>query len=173
MIRQNSKHTLLTIFLCFYLVGCSSSPTQVGQAVPEESAYGEETLDMRNCDSNDEMVTTLADQAPVKQQISISEQATVIETGSAIDIPNKVHDELKLQVKNEYQPIFEEAVANAKKVELTIPGHKIYMYKIYWNHRIYRSTISFTINNQACTAPYVYTLETPILDSYTVMACTA
>ena len=87
MNRQKAILATLTILLYACLAGCSRSPVDVEQAVPEEMAFASETLDIRNCDSNDDMRTTLADQAPVKQEISIAEQATVVETGSAIDIP--------------------------------------------------------------------------------------
>ncbi|HLA98747.1 MAG TPA: hypothetical protein VJL34_09850 [Anaerolineales bacterium] len=152
---------------------CSRPSIQVYQAAPIEQAVREETLDMRNCDSNDDMVTTLAAQAPARQHISISELATAVETGSVIDIPNEVYNELRLQIESAHRTVFEKAVASAEKVDFTIPGHKIHMYKIHWIQQIYRSTISFAINDQACTASYVYTLEIPKLDSYTVMACTA
>ena len=173
MNRQKAILATLTILLYACLAGCSRSPVDVEQAVPEEMAFASETLDIRNCDSNDDMRTTLADQAPVKQQVSIAEQATVVETGSAIDISPEILDELRLQVESAYQPLFEEAVTSAEKVEFTIPGHMIHMYKIHWIRRIYRSTISFSINDQSCAASYVYTLESPDLDSHTVMACTA
>jgi hypothetical protein len=164
---------LLTILLYTCLVGCNNSSIQVQQAAPEEVAYGTETLDMRNCDSNDDLLTTLASEAPVRQEISISEQATVVETGSVIDIPNEVQNELRSQVESVYQPIYEEAAAGTEMVNLTVPGHMIHMYKIHWIRRIYQSTISFSMNEQTCTASYVYTLETPDLDSTTIMACTA
>ena len=160
------------------LSSCSQPPipvaqVDVAQEAPIEQELQGETLDVRNCLSNDTMLTTLAAQAPVRQQISIPKQATVVETGSAIDIPNEILDELKLQVQSEFQPIFEEAVANAENVELVVPGLKIHMYRIRWIQRIYQSMISFSINDQACTASYVYTLDTPELIDYTVSACTA
>ena len=173
MARQKSLLTLIIFSLYACLVGCSNSRIQVEQAVPEELAHDTETLDMRNCDSNDDMVTTLAAQAPVRQEIYISEQATVVETGLEIDVPTITLEELRLQVESVYQPVFEEAVANAEKVKFTIPGHMIHMYKVHWIQQIYQSTVSFSINGQTCTASYVYKLEIPDLDSTTVMACTA
>jgi hypothetical protein len=165
--------TLIIFILSVCLVGCGDSPIQVDMADPEKLGIGSETLDIRNCDSNDVMVTTMATHAPVRQHISISEQATLVKTGSAIDIPPDILDELRLQVETMYQPEYEEAADSAEKVEFTIPGHEIYMYKIQWIQQIYGSTISFSINRQLCTASYVYTLETPDLDSLTTMSCTA
>lgn len=173
MTLLNKVLILLTSYLCVALVGCSTSHAQVERTRPVEVAYGTETLDIRNCDSNEDMITTLASHAPVRQHISISEEATVVETASAIDIPAKILDDLRSQVEREFQPIFEEAVANAEGVEFTIPGHKIHMYQIHWIQQTYRATISFSMDDQTCSASYVYTLETPVLDSFTVMACTA
>ncbi|NIW10815.1 MAG: hypothetical protein GWN33_09785, partial [Gammaproteobacteria bacterium] len=82
---MNNKRTiwivLIVLFnLSFAFSGCASPAVQVVKAQPEEAQIGAETLDMRNCDSLDELVTTLADEAPVRKQISIPEQATVDET---------------------------------------------------------------------------------------------
>lgn len=78
---------LLIMWLCVCLSGCSSLPVQVERAVPEELVYNTETLDLRNCDSNVDMVTTLGTRAPIKQQISMAAQATMVETASTIDTP--------------------------------------------------------------------------------------
>lgn len=48
------------------------------------------------------MVTMLVSHAPVREQISISEQATLVKTGSALDIPPDMRDELRLQVEAVY-----------------------------------------------------------------------
>lgn len=156
---------------------CSQPPipgTQVDIALesPIEQELMPESLDIKNCLSSDNMVTTLAAQAPVRQQLSISKQATVVETGSTIDIPDEIYDELKLQVQSEFQPVFEEAVSTTENVELVIPGLKIHMYRLHWIERVYQSTISFSMNDQACNASYVYTLDIPHLDGYTLTACT-
>lgn len=165
--------TLFIFVLSAFLVGCNDSPILVQWGDPEEIDVGSETLDIRNCDSNDDMVTTLASHAPVREQIFISEQATLVKTGSALDIPPDMRDELRLQVEAVYQTEFDEAAASAEMVEFTIPGHKIHMYKIMWIQQNYSSMISFSIDNQPCMASYIYTVETPDLDSLTTMACTA
>lgn len=170
---MNKFSPLIVLFLSIYLVGCGNAPIIVERADPEVVEAGSETLDIRNCDSIDDMITTLESHAPVKQHISISETATSEKTGSAIDIPSDLIDELILQVESVYQGEFEEALANAEQVEFTIPGDKIHMYKIRWIQQIYSATISASINGQPSTASYVYTLETPDLDSLTTMSCTA
>jgi len=159
------------------LISCSQPPIPVAQVdiaqeAPIEQELPPESLDIKNCLSSDDMVTTLAAQAPVRQQISISKQATVVATGSAIDIPDEIYDELISQVQSEFQPIFQEAGANAENVELVIPGLKIHMYRLHWIERVYQSTISFSINDQSCTASYVYTLDIPHLDGYIMTVCT-
>lgn len=168
----------LILGISLLLSSCSQSPihdaqVQVAQEAPVIKELLGESLDIRNCQSNEDMVTSLAAKAPVRQEISISRQATVVETGSTIDISDEIHNELKWQVQNKFQPIFEEAVANAENVELIIPGLTIHVYRIQWIQRVYRSTISFSINEQACTASYVYTLDTPDLLDYTMSVCTA
>jgi hypothetical protein len=148
------------------------SQFDIALEAPIEQELMPEELNIKNCLSSDDMVTTLAAQAAVRQQISISEQATIVETGSAIDVPDEIYAELKSQVESEFQPIFEEAIANAKNVELVIPGLKIHMYRLHWIERVYQSTISFSMNDQSCTASYVYTLDIPHIDGYTTTACT-
>ena len=90
-----------------------------------------------------------------------------------IDIPPEVIDDLKLTVENAYRVEFEAVVSEAEQVEFTIPGDKIHMYKIFWIQRIYRSTISFSINREPCSVPYEYSIVLPKLDSITTMSCTA
>lgn len=169
------KKILALILFVFsaVLVGCGELAIQVEIVNPEELRIGTETLDIRNCDSNEDMVTSLGSQAPVKQHITISEQATLEKTGLYIDIPVEMLDELKLQVESMYQAEFDEALGSAEQVIFTIPAHKIHMYKIHWIQQHYQSTISFSIDRKPCTASYEYTLEVPELDSLTTMSCTA
>lgn len=175
---MNNKSTvwtaLIVLFsLSFAFSGCDSPSVQVVKAQPEEAQIGAETLDMRNCDSLDELVTTLADEAPVREQISIPEQATVNETGTVIDIPSPMVTVIEEQIEQEYAPAYKTAVEQAEQEVLTIPGHMIHMYKILWMQKTYQSTLSLSIDNKPCTAFYTYTLEYPMVDSSTKMACTA
>jgi len=170
--RQDTILIMLSAALCTLLVGCSSS-VQVSQVGPEERSLGSEILDMRNCDSNDAMITTLASEAPVRQQITLSGEAFSNKTGEAIDLPADEKTKLISQIESAYQQEYERALEHAGQVEFTIPGHKIHMYAIKWTQRIFRSTVFISMEGQACTASYTYALEIPELDSYTVMACTA
>jgi len=174
---RRTIYIALILGISMLLISCSQPPIPVAQVdiaqeAPIEQELPPESLDIKNCLSSDDMVTTLAAQAPVRQQISISKQATVVATGSAIDIPDEIYDELISQVQSEFQPIFQEAGANAENVELVIPGLKIHMYRLHWIERVYQSTISFSINDQSCTASYVYTLDIPHLDGYIMTVCT-
>ena len=163
----------MLIILSVGLAGCGEHPIQVAVADAEESQVGTETLDIRNCDTTEEKVTTLATEAPIKHQIQISDQATLEETGTPIEIPPERLDELTIQVTNAYQVNYDEAQREAEQVAFTIPAEKIYMYKIHWIRQTYRSTISFSIDRQPCTVDYEYSLEIPELDSITTMSCTA
>jgi hypothetical protein len=168
------KNLSFVIFvLSMSLVGCGNSPIQIEKADPEKAIIDSETLDIRNCDSNDDMVTTMAIYAPVRMQISISEPAKLIKTGSVVDIPSDMLEDIKLQVGTLYQPILEEAESSVGNIELTIPRNKIHMYQIKWVQQNYNSTVSFSINGWPCTANYLYTLEIPELDSFIEMSCTA
>jgi hypothetical protein len=173
-LRVMNRIIALSIFMMsLCLVGCRNAGIQIAIAEPEETRSGSETLDIRNCDNNDEMVTNLAAHAPVKQDISISETATSEKTGQDFDIPLELLDEIKVQIKTFYQPVLEEALTQTEAVVFTIPGNKIHMYKIQWIQQQYRSEVSLTINGQSCSTSYVYTLDIPKLDSLTTMACTA
>lgn len=119
------------------------------------------------------MVTTLAAHAPVKQDISIAETAIADKKGQMLEIPPETLDEIKAQIETLYQPVLEETVTRTAAVEFTIPGDKIHMYKIHWIQQYFRADVTLSIKGQSCTASYVYKLEIPILDSYTVMSCTA
>ena len=171
MVNRMIALSIFMMSLC--LAGCGKAGIQVAMAEPEEARSGSETLDIRNCDSHDEMVTTLAAYAAVKQDISIAETAIADKTGQALEIPPETLDEIKAQVETLYQPVFEDAHARTAAVEFTIPGFKIHMYKIHWVQQQYRSKVSLTIDGQSCSASYIYSLEIPELDSLTTMSCTA
>ena len=143
--------TLILAVLFISLAGCGESPVNVETADPEEASGGTETLDIRNCDSIEDMNTTLAAQAPVKQTVTIPEQANLEKNGSVVDIPPDVADELKLAVESAYLSEYKAAVSAAEGVKFTIPGDKIHMYKIFWIQRTYHSTISFSIDRKPCT----------------------
>ena len=165
---------LVILLAAALMAACSRSSIQVSRAVPEELALSfAETLDIRYCDSNDDMLTTLASEAPVRQHTSIAEEAISVDTSAAIEIPADTLANLNKQIEGAYQQEYEQAVASSEQVEFNIPGHMIHMYKIKWNQQVFRSIVSFYINNQACTASYTYALEIPELDSANVMACTA
>lgn len=165
--------SIIFISLSLALVGCSSTPVQVTMAQPEEIDKGAEILDMRNCDSNDELVTNLAAEAPVQMHITIAEQCTLDKTGSTIVIPDHLVDYVRAQIEEEYAPVFEETTSNTAAEKFQIPGHMIHMYKIKWLQKTYKSTASFSIDHQSCIAFYTYTLDYPILNNSTSMACTA
>lgn len=169
----NRWFTLSIFIMALCLSGCGNAGIQIAMAEPEEARSGSETLDIRNCDSNDEMVTDLSAHAPVKQEIIISETATAVKTGQALVIPSEMLDEIKVQIEALYQQVLEEAVTRTEAEVFNIPGHKIHMYKIYWVQQHYRSEVSLTIDGQSCKTSYEYVLEIPELDSFTVMSCTA
>ena len=163
----------LIISLWVLLAGCSSQLTRVSKDVPNERNLGFEILDMRNCASEDDMNTTLASEAPVVYRVSVAKYATLNATGEEVEIPGDQHAILEDEVISAFEQEYEEAVANAEQVELAIPAHMIYMYDIRWKEQTYSSTLSFSIEDQNCTADYTYALETPELTGHKVMACTA
>ena len=156
------------------MAACTRLSIQVSRAVSQSDTF----LPRRKgtgplIERNEDMLTTLASEAPVRQRISIAEEATSVGTGTAIEIPADTLANLNVQIEGAYQQEYEQAVASTEQVEFNIPGHMIHMYKIIWNQQVFHSIVSFSIKNQAYTASYTYELEIPELDSATVMACTA
>lgn len=165
--------SLVIFTLSISLVGCGNSSIQIEKANPDKAIINSEIIDIRNCDSNDDMVTTMTSYAPVRLKISISEPAILIKTGSVVDIPSDMLEDLKFSVETMYKPILEEAESSLENIELTVPKNKIHMYQIKWIEQNYHSKVSFSINGRPCTADYFYTLEIPELGSFTEMSCTA
>jgi len=169
------KFIILGLILSLWglLAGCSSQLAQVSKAVPEERHLRSEILDMRNCQSEDEMNTTLASEAPVVYQVTLAKNATSTATGEEVEIPGEQQAILEDELVSAYQQEYEEATANAKQVELVIPAHMIHMYDIKWKEQTYSSSISFSMEGESCMADYTFVLKIPELKSYTTMACTA
>ena len=74
---SRSKLAIVGVTICLWLLlaGCSSQSVQVAQVAPQERALRSKILDMRNCDSNDEMHTTLASEAPVLDRVTVANNA--------------------------------------------------------------------------------------------------
>lgn len=163
----------LIVFLCPLVAGCANQSIQVAATAPVERPLSSETLDLRNCDSNEEMNTSLDSEAPVRLRISIAEEAISVASGETMVIPAKTQAGLKAQIESVYQQEYEQAVARGKQVELTVPGHEILMVKVHWHRKVFSSTASFTIEHEPCTAAYTYELDVPELGEHFGMSCTA
>jgi Na+-transporting NADH:ubiquinone oxidoreductase subunit NqrF len=163
----------LILFLCPLVAGCANQSIQVAAAAPLARPISSETLDLRNCDSNEEMNTSLESEAPVRLRISIAEEAISAASGESIVIPAETQAAVIAQIESVYQPEYEQAVARVEQVQLVVPGHKIHMYDIHWNREVYSSTVSFSIENEPCTAAYTYELDIPELGEHFEMSCTA
>lgn len=88
-------------------------------------------------------------------------------------IPAETQAALKAQIESVYQPEYEQAVARVEQVQLVVPAHKIHMYDIHWNREVYSSTVSFSMEDEPCTAAYTYELDIPELVEFFEMSCTA
>jgi hypothetical protein len=169
--RLNLILVVLTAMMCMLLAGCSSS-AQVSQAAPEEGELTSKILDLRNCDTTEELHTTLGSKAPVSYQITVARLATSTTTGESSVIPDEISAALEADIASAYQPAYEQAVKSAEQVELVVPGTRIRLYEIYWKQQVYRSTVTFKMNDQDFTAGYTYVLVVPELGPFTEMACT-
>jgi hypothetical protein len=163
----------ITFFVLVLSAGCSSQSVQVTQVTPVERHLRSEILDIRNCDSNEDMHTNLASEAPILYQVSLAKNATAASTGAVVEIPSEKQAILETEIVSAYQHEYEGAVAIAEQVELMVPAQMIYMYDIKWKEQVYSATVSFSLGGQACLADYTYSLEIPDLVGRKTMACTA
>ncbi|MGD2156564.1 MAG: hypothetical protein PVG32_06785 [Anaerolineales bacterium] len=159
--------------ICLILVGCNEQRVQVSRAVPAERQLTSETLDIRNCETTEDLHQPLSARLQVTKHISIDEKATLTTTDEKVEVPEEMRAELKTEIERVYQDEFEQAQSGLQQYELFVTANKIHMYKIRWVQREYRSNISFTMDNKPCEASYTYRLDVPEVEGYTEMACTA
>jgi hypothetical protein len=171
--EPKTKLLLLIAVTCLLGTGCANRGIQVATVAPVERALRLETLDLRNCDSKEEMLTTLASEAPVRKNITISGEAASTATGETIIIPAETQASLEAQIESNYQSEYEQALTTAQRERLTIPVNKIHMYKVQWKQKMFSSTVSFLLNDELCQASYTYSLDIPELTGYFEMSCTA
>ena len=166
---------IFILFLCLIFAGCSDETVQVNQAIPvnSESPFGKQSLELRNCEGKEELHRTLASQVEIASTITIAEEATSIATGDTMALSTAMKAPLSDQVKRAYQQAYEAAKDSVEQVDLAVPVGRIRTFTVDWKRQAYSSTISFTVNNEACTAAYTYTLDIPEITSFREMSCTA
>ncbi|MDD2694762.1 MAG: hypothetical protein PHD58_02420 [Anaerolineales bacterium] len=188
MLQKITPGTLI-LYLCLICVGCSGKSAQGIQATPTatqalpvvkmaapvkgESSYSGQTIELRNCEGKDVLHHSLATKTQVVCNITIPDEATSIKTGNKRALPKDMKTRLEEQVEIAYQKIYEEAKISVEQTDLTVPVNKILTFQIYWTKQVFSSTISFTMEDEAYTAFYTYTLDIPDAIIAEDTSCTA
>lgn len=168
------KLIVLAIIIPFIiLTGCKSTQVEVNKGTPTVQTLHLEILDVRNCETTEDLHRSLADFQEVHQQTEIHQKATQKSTGNRMDIPEEARSILIQEINKAYQPELQRAVIALKETKIHVPAEKIHMYQIQWMEKTYHSTFSFTLDREAYQSSYTYRLEIPQIDGSRHMSCTA
>lgn len=169
--------TLRTLVLCLCLisVGCGITSVQVNQAIPvkSESTLSNQSIELRNCEGNEELHQALPTEVAVASTITIPDEATSVKTGATLAIPVELKTNLTDQVQSTYQQAYEDAQNSFELTDMVVPVGMIRTFAINWKRQDFSSTISFRMNNEACTASYTYTIDIPEVTLFREISCTA
>lgn len=145
----------------------------VALAEPVRHELDGQLIELRNCETDTELRRPLASEVEIQIQISIAEEAMAVAGSESAEIPPEVRAELEARVELAYQETYEKVKASAEQTELTVPAWRIRRYEIDWQEQEFSSTVSFSMNGKAYTAPYVYKLCVPKKVGFQEMSCTA
>lgn len=164
------------LFIALAVSGCSNV-RMIDAAPPEaltENELKTEMLSIRNCAHNSTVAqTTLAAEAPVRQEVIFLSKAVAVETGQMVEIPVEVQDQLSIQIMKVYEQLYQEITSKNEAVNLEIPAFRIHFITVKWLQQCACSDVIFKMDNKTYTADYSYHLEYPEKTDTQEMACTA
>jgi len=128
-------------------------------------------IHMKNCGVWTEWRQSLGPEFEVQQSVSIEAQATATESGAVAEIPEELRAKLAMEVELAYQQTFEAARSEQNQIELVAGPNTDYVYVILWVEKKFASTVSFSMNGIAYTAPYTYTLCVPTQAGFRELGC--
>lgn len=167
----------LVVALCLTCVGCGTpegvETISVALAEPVKRELNAQSVELRNCETDTELRQPLASEVEIQKQISIAKQATAVASGESAEIPPEVRAKLEAEVERAYREAYERAKASVEQTELTVPAWRIRTYEIDWEEQEFSSTVSFSMNDEAYTASYIYKLYVPREAGFREISCTA
>lgn len=163
----------IIIGLTLFLTGCGVNQVEVIKTSPTVQPVGSEYFDVRNCDSTKALDKTLSDFLPVREEVSVSEQATVVSSGKTSLLSKSTCRSLRDKIESTYREEYQEAQRSAQEIAIQVPADKIHMYKVQWNEKIFTGSLSFQMDDDLYETSYTYKLEVPQLDGSLTMSCTA
>ncbi|HSB66015.1 MAG TPA: hypothetical protein VLD65_05505 [Anaerolineales bacterium] len=185
------KITQGALVLCMYLIclGCNGKSIQGIQVTPtsnpavpvvnvaspikSESSLSNQTIELRNCDGEDELHQSLAVEAQIVCNIMISDEAMSTITRNTKLLSKEMKLPLEDQIEIAYQQVFDEAKTGVDQNDLMVPINRIRTFQINWTKQVFSSTISFTMDDEAYTVSYTYTLDIPDAIIAMETGCTA
>jgi hypothetical protein len=161
-------------FLLALLTGLSLATAACGQRItvymaePLESALETEDLQLRNCDCDTEMVSTVE----IQKKMDIEDYARSGSQDNKVLIPPEIMAELVTELELAYEPVYEQAKTAVGQIRLTVPADMIRAYQIERIAQSYNSTISFRMGLKAYTTAYTYELRIPEESGFIEIPCT-
>jgi hypothetical protein len=186
---NKTRFSLWILCASIICAGCAGNLPQIGGLIPKDDRGGvnvepvapvdgislleKRSLELRNCQSKEDLHKSLATEAQVACTIQVANTAIPITTGAAFQLSPEMRTNIEKQVKDTYQAAYDEAQASVEQKEVVVPIGRIHKYTIFWKQQVFKSSASFSLENISYTVPYTYTLEIPRITISEQIACTA
>jgi hypothetical protein len=169
---MNSPKWFLLLILSLLLAGCGLQ-ARVETVEPVSESLGISQLEIRNCESEEDLHRFLSDDFPVEKTIIISDFAQDPSSGESQLIPEDVRAKLLEQVDEAHKTMHEEAASLAGSRELVVPVNKIRLFRVEVTKMTCSSTLTFNMGLKKYSADYVYELKVPNDPGFWEISCTA
>jgi hypothetical protein len=169
---MNIPKWFLLPFLSLLLAGCGLQ-ARIETVEPVAESLGISQLEIRNCESEEDLHRFLSEDFPVEKTITISDFAQEASSGEDLLIPEDIRAKLLQQVDEAHKTMHEEAVNAAVAAKLVVPVNKIRLFRVEVTKMTCSSSLTFNMGLKKYSADYVYELKVPNDPGFWEISCTA
>lgn len=174
-------HLLLSfIVVLLFMTGCVAGVAKpvekialITKSEPIEEKTQYQYLEIKNCESTEELITNLENEFPVMIQVNITDEVISDTTKLASQIPEEIKSQLTSEIIETYQVEYNEAKKMSVETILQIAPDKIKYFSIIFHPLLYESILSFSMNNDSYSCAYSYQLTYPTISETILTNCTA
>ena len=175
------EHLFLSFIVALlFITGCVagvSKPVEkialITKSEPIEEKIEYQYLEIKNCVSTEELITTLENELPVTIQVNIKDEAISETTKLTSQIPEEIKSQLTSEIIETYQLEYNEAKKKSEETILKIAPDKIKYFSINFHPLLYESNLSFSMNDDSYSCAYSYQLTYPTISDTIITNCTA
>lgn len=160
------------ILLSILLGACAKPTAQIALVEPVIEKSGYEKFDLKNCETPlGDLHEPVAEYFNVKQEITITDQATLVASGASYQLSASEKENLASQIEAAYQNEYAAAQTTLEEQQFVVPKDRAANFSISWRTQLYKSTLYFKVKGEAYTLEYQYSLTIPEIGERTIAIC--